>query len=119
MDGCYVGDDPVQAVDGLIFVVLALWFWAVAWCGGLEPQKAERNHMRKNEFSLRNITGGSGGTYRLNDGRLPQSAIRTLTDAPHGGWEFWGPAARAAADRWRWIEDYAHDLGLSPLEVRQ
>lgn len=42
MDRGNVGDDPVQAVDGLNRVVLALRFWVVAWGGGLEPQKAER-----------------------------------------------------------------------------
>ena len=56
--------------------------------------------MKSNEFTLINIAGGSGGTYRIHDGRLTERAIRAIQDAPHGGWEFRGPAAAEAAQLW-------------------
>jgi hypothetical protein len=65
-------------------------------------------------FMLRNIAGGSGGTYRLRDGKLSARAVRVLEDAPYGGWEFSGPAARVAYELWEGLQTRAHDAGVRP-----
>ena len=70
------------------------------------------------QFSLHNIAGGSGGTYRLRaDGTLSRRAIRALSNTPFGGWLFSGRAAATASAAWRDLQDRAHDAGLFPWEV--